>query len=108
MPKVGWLQRTPLPTRFFEHPLSQPEDQPRVFGDIDELGGEQKPARGMMPTNQGLHADDRAGHHVDGRLPVELELTSFDSVVELDSQPRAVRNLFLQLELEESEAILAL
>jgi hypothetical protein len=61
-----------------QHPRPDGDDQARVLGGRQELGGlDQFPAR-PVPPRQTLEARDRAVAHVDDRLVVDDHLVALD------------------------------
>lgn len=58
----------------FQYPFPQRQDEPRLLGDRNELGGMVLDAVGIAPAQQGFGAEDPARFQVDDRLVVEPEL----------------------------------
>ena len=63
---------------FLEHPGSERVDQADLFGERDELGRRQRPARRMGPAHQGLVADQLPAVGLEQRLIVQSDLIGPD------------------------------
>src|SRR6185437_13399271 len=49
-----------LPARLFEHPAPDIGDEPRVFGDVDEIARRHEPALRVLPPQQRFDGHDAA------------------------------------------------
>ena len=94
-------------TGLVEHPLPERDDQARLLGEGDELGGRHQPPHRVLPTHQGLEpGDGPVGQPHDG-LVVETELAGPDGVLERRPALEAGQCRLLERGLEESEGALA-
>ncbi len=71
-----------LPARLLEDPAAERLEQPALLGDREELGGTEQAVVGVVPAQQGLGPEDRAGPQVDDGLEVEQELVALDAAAQ--------------------------
>src|SRR5918998_4414537 len=79
-----------LATGFLQHPPSDGNDEPGLFGERDELSGAHRAALGMLPTQEGFHPGNVIAHQRVHRLVVDPELVALDSLPEVVLQLQAL------------------
>jgi hypothetical protein len=72
-----------LAAGLLQDPLSHRNDEPRLFGQRNELNRRQKALLGMLPTQQSLEPDDPTISEEHLWLIVQLELSVLESAPEI-------------------------
>ena len=72
-----------LPARFRQYPRTDLDDDPRAFGDRNELRRRNHPALRVRPTQQRLHRDDALSLQRHDRLIVQCKLAPLERAPEL-------------------------
>src|SRR5918998_5171575 len=102
------LPLAPLATRSLQHPLSDGNDEPGLFGEGDELIGAYRAALRVLPTQEGFHPSDVIAHQGEHRLVVDPELVALDSLPEVVLQFQALQGVRVLAPVEDLVAGLAL
>jgi hypothetical protein len=71
-----------LPGGLGKRPAPDRHDQAAVLRDADEVVGDQQAARGVLPAEQRLIADDPTGGHRDLRLVEQAQLAALERPVQ--------------------------
>src|SRR6266545_5645003 len=85
-----------LTAGLLDGPLADRQDQSRVFGDANELGGTHDVLSAAVPANQRFHSGDRLGAQVELRLIVKDELVTLQRLVQRGLQCESFRRLSSQ------------
>ena len=83
-------ERAALTARVLEHPRADRDDQPRLLGDRDELGGVDRAAAEAPPAQQRLVAHRHAVAERHDRLEDELELAPLERALEVALRLHAI------------------
>ena len=90
-----------------QHPATDRQDQPGVFGDLDELVGRDQPAVGVAPAQQRLETHQSLVGKVDDWLVVQFELLARDCVAEVALDRHSLHEVLAELRVEELKAAAA-
>jgi hypothetical protein len=94
--------------RFVEDPCADRDDVARLFRERDEVVRLQQPACRVVPSDECLEAQQRAGVELDDRLVLEDELSQSHRVAEVVLQLQGPLHLGVHPRREELNAVLAL
>jgi hypothetical protein len=92
-------------TRAFQRPGADGLDETPLFRNRYELPGRHQPSNGVIPAQQRLHAQDRAGADIDLGLILENELPIVDGPRELILDLELVAHALAHLGVEQLEPI---